>query len=238
MAQSCSSPASHTNAIPFQEKYVVVALWTLLLADIWRVFWYGIGCRGEQEVSQLSNAREVWTQPLFPWIQECLGPNNTLDCSFTWPQENLTLGQKCGYRSVAKDGFGGSDCFHLPVRGLYGLKGLCSLLRKGQFVWVHHKPLRVVASCCCSVSLVVSGALTWPDTVLLCRFVFPVVLKGPGRVLLLSVKCFSQRTVSQWCFSLGWRKGWGWMMTLWVLVAQEPSLTPCKLVDAWMLYFL
>lgn len=115
MTQSCFSPASHTNAIPFQGKYSLVALWMLFVADIWRLFWHGSGCRGEQEVPQLSNMMEVWAQPMFPWIQECLWPNNALGCSFTWLQEKLALGHKCGYKSVTKGGFGGSDCFHLPV---------------------------------------------------------------------------------------------------------------------------
>lgn len=189
--------------------------------------------RGWEGSPGFSNAKEVWTHPVFPWIQQS-GPNHVLDCGFTWPKAKLVLRAQAVGTGMARGGVWGLRLLHWPAFSWLPLrrKGLCSSGRKessGSLCKFFD-----LISCCCSVSLMVSGAVTWTDAVLLCwqkmkkLFVFSVAgsrcWQGPAPVL------SSQSTAeSQWCSSQAGGKGWGWSFCL-----SLPK--PCNPVDASLLY--
>lgn len=133
-------PTLSTNAIPFQEKCFVVALWKLFCAVIWSFFFYGSGCKGDRKVPLLSRMRGKFGLILYSLAYSSLfGQIALLDCSFIWPQRKLTLGQKsvgAGTRQrmglEAKTAFAYLFISALPLR----TKGLCSLLWKGELVWI------------------------------------------------------------------------------------------------------
>lgn len=185
----------------------------------------GSGCKGGEKVPQLSQRQGKFGLILYSLGYSSLGQITLLDWSFTWPKEKLFLSPQSVGTGMARGGFGGLGCFtdlHIPG---FPWEGKASAACGGEESSGFLCRFFDLISCCCSVSLMVSGA--WTDAVLLCRqkmeklFVFSVAQsrcwQGPAPVL------YSQSTAeSQWCSSQAGGKGWGWRAAAWVRSPPKP----------------
>lgn len=95
--------------------------------------WMWVQGRSEGSAPALSNAREVWTPPVFPG-HGVFGQTTLLDRSFAWPRRKLTLGQ--GVQGCPRLGLGAETASaHLLISRLpLRTRCLCSLVCKAQLV--------------------------------------------------------------------------------------------------------
>lgn len=151
-----------------QEKYFIVALWKLLCAVIWkdlmevgakevRRFPWSLKCKGSLDSSCIPLDTAVWAKSC-SWVVASLGQRKNLSSATSlWEQ---------GWTEEAFGGLGWFTDLHIPG---FPWEGKASAACGGKESSGFLCKLFDLISCCCLVSLMVSGAVTWTDAVLLCR---------------------------------------------------------------------
>lgn len=138
MAQSCFLPASHAKykCNSFSGKNILLWLYENIFVLSFGVFSFmEVGAKEIGRFPLLSRMRGKFGLILHsPAYSRLFGQIALLDCSFTWPQRKLTLGQQSvGTGARQRMGLEAKTAFAYPFISARPsrMKGLCSLLWKG-----------------------------------------------------------------------------------------------------------
>lgn len=145
----------------------------------------GSGCKGGEKVPLVSQMQRKFGLSLYSLGYSTGGQITLLDCKFTWPKAKLDSPQSVG-TGMARAGDWRLD-LHIPgFPGEGKASAACGGKESSGFLCKFFD----LISCCCSVSLMVSGAVTGADAALQTENEKAVcVLSGTKQVLAGSCSC-------------------------------------------------